>query len=132
MALLRDDSWKDDLLLREDLAKYVRQLMKRAEILSFVRRDFPHYAWSTRTLDDVNVSVEEVKDAVQEELEGPGALLGYRAMQKKIRQEHFLNVPRHLVHDVIFDLDPDGLDARQPGFKKKKPKGNFITKGPIQ
>jgi len=31
------------------------------------------------------VSVEEVKDAVKKELEGPGRLLGYRALNKKVR-----------------------------------------------
>lgn len=31
-------------------------------------------------------------EAVQTELSGPGKLLGYRAMQKKIRIEHGLNV----------------------------------------
>ena len=54
------------------------------------------YAWSIRTLDrrlrcfniyynSLAVSVEEVKDAVKKELEGPGRLLGYRALHKKVR-----------------------------------------------
>ena len=30
--------------------------------------------------------MEEVKDAVKKDLEGPGKLLGYRAMHKKVRQ----------------------------------------------
>ena len=34
-------------------------------------------------------SVEDVKKAIQEEMEGPGQYLGYRAMQRKV-QEHFL------------------------------------------
>lgn len=32
------------------------------------------------------VSVANVEDAVKVELEGPDALLGYRVMQKKLRQ----------------------------------------------
>ena len=33
-------------------------------------------------------------------------------MHNKIRQEYLLNVPRNLVHAVMFDLDPEGKDER--------------------
>ena len=65
-----------------------------------------------------------------EELDGPGKLLGYRAMQKKIRQRYELNVPRDLVHAVIYDLDSESLEARGVGAKGRKPKGHFTNKGP--
>lgn len=122
------------------MSKYVSQGLRREEILDFLKRDFAEYAWSFRTLDrrlrafdiyftDKNISVEQVQDAVRKELDGPGKLLGYRAMQNKLRQEHGLNVPRDLVHDVMYDLDDEGLAARCPVRKQKKKKGHFITKG---
>ena len=91
------DAWWEDLKLREDMERYVRQGYKREEPLDFLRQDFPMYAWSICSLDrrlrcfeiyynNPEVSVEEVKDAVKKELEGPGKLLGYRAMHKKVRQ----------------------------------------------
>ena len=75
------------------MERYVRQGYKREEALDFLKRDFPMYPWSIRSLDrslqcfeiyynNPEVSVEEVKDAVKKELEGPGRLLGYRAMHK--------------------------------------------------
>jgi hypothetical protein len=79
---------------------------------------------------DKNVTVDDVKQAVAKEFDGPGKLLGYRAMQKKARQEHNLNVPRNLVYAVMCDLDPEGLEARAVGGKKKRTKGHFTTKGP--
>ena len=141
MSYFRNDAWKEDLQLKEDLQKYVGQLFKREEILSFVIRDYSCYTWSVRSLDrrlrhfdifysDKDVTVDDVRQAVAEEMDGPGKLLGYRAMQKKIRQEHELNVPRDLVHAVMYDLDPEGLEARSVGAKKRKPKGHFTTKGP--
>ena len=114
----------------------------REEALDFLKRDFPQYAWSVRSLDrrmryfdiyynDRRVSVEEVKEAVKKELEGPGKLLGYRAMHKKVRREHNLLVTRDAVYDVMCDLDPKGLEARGGiGTKKKRKKGNFTSKGP--
>ena len=69
--------------------------------------------------------------AVETELMGPGKLLGYRTMHKKIRQEHGLNVIRDQVYDVMNELDPDGLEARGcVGEKRKHKKGNFTSKGP--
>ena len=121
-ARIRNAGWMEDLRLKQDLEKYVRQGLKRDEILNFMERDFGEYAWSLRTLDrrmrhfdirytDTDVTVEEVTSAVRKELDGPGKLLGYRAMHNKIRQEYLLNVPRNLVHAVMFDLDPEGLQT---------------------
>ena len=82
--------------------------------------------------DNTDVTFEEVKSAVRKELDGPGELLGYRTMHNKIRQEYLLNVPRNLVHAVMFDLDPEGLEARLrcPTVKKGKTiKRSFLNKG---
>ena len=104
--------WDEDFHLQESLKKYVSAGYKRTEILSFVSRDFPQYPWSLRSVDrrlrhfgiyytDHNVDVEDVQQAVAKELDGPGKLLGYRAMHKKVRQVHHLNVPRKLVNEVM-------------------------------
>ena len=49
--LMASSSWKDDEELKADLEQYVRQNLKRSEILDLVKRDFPEYAWSIATLD---------------------------------------------------------------------------------
>ena len=41
-----------------------------------------------------NVPLNAVKEAVKGDLNGPGKLLGYRAMHLKIRQQNGLNVTR--------------------------------------
>ena len=69
---------------------------------------------------DKCVTVEQVREAVVKEVDGPGKLLGYRAMQKKLRQEHDLKVSRDLVYAVMSDVVPDGLQARALGNAKKK------------
>ena len=38
----KDSLWKDDEELKADLEQYVRQNLKRSEILDFVKRDLPH------------------------------------------------------------------------------------------
>ena len=139
-ARIRNESWIEDEELKEVMKKYVSQGLRREEILDYLERDFSQYAWSFQTLDrrlrafgiyytDKRVSLEEVQDAVRKELDGPGKLLGFRAMQNRLRQEHELLVPRDLVHAVMFDLDEEGLAARCPIRKKGKPKGHFTTRG---
>ena len=120
---IRNPEWENDEALRSDLEKYVRQNLQRNEILDFVRLDYPMYAWSLRSLGrrlqffgikytDYEVDLAEVKSAVKKELQGPGKLLGYRAMQQKVRELHGLNVPRDLVYAVMGEADPQGLEAR--------------------
>ena len=50
-------------------------------------------------------------------------------MQKKLRQVWNLRLSRDLVHDVMYCVDPESLEARAPGAKKKKRKGNFSSSG---
>ena len=133
MADNRESTRTDDDNLKEVLTKYVQQGLQRSEALDFVRREFREYAWSIRSLDrrlrhfnifynDRSVEVQDVKEAVEEELKGPGKLLGYRALHKKIRLEYGLNVTRDQVYDVMSELDPQGLEAcrSQETAKKRK------------
>ena len=134
--------WKEDDQLEQGLKTYDSQNLKRSEVLDFMQRDFPQYNWSLATLDrrlrqfgihyiyyDTPLAV--VSDAVQKELEGPGRLLGYRALNQKLRTEHNVQVPRHLVYNMIAELDPEGLEARSLQRRKKKPKGQFTSEGPL-
>lgn len=59
--------------------------------------------------------------AVKKEISGPGKLLGYRAMHKKIREIQGLQVPRDLVYAVMTKVDPDGLEERGGVRETKRP-----------
>ena len=123
-ARIRNEDWvEDEQLLVADIRKYVMQNMKREEALDFLRRDYPQYAWSLPTLSrrmrhfgikyvNYNTDLEEVRQAIQTELDGPGKLLGYRTMQRKVRENHGLAVPRGLVYDVMTEINPEGLQQR--------------------
>ena len=144
MAYLRKRNvdWKEDQSLRNDLENYVKENLRRNEILDFLNRDYPQYAWSLSSLDrrmryfnisyiNNDVTVGQVREAVAKEIDGPGKLLGYRAMQKKLRQEHELNVPRDLVYAVMQEVDPEGLETRGGvGNGRQKKKGKYTTRGP--
>ena len=42
-----------------------------------------------------------------------------------------IQVPRHLVHNVMKELDPDGLEDRSLQKKAKKKKKPFVSDGPL-
>ena len=138
---IRNSEWKDDNTLSNDLQQYVLQNLRRREILDFMQRDYPQYAWSLGTLDrrlnhfrikyiNYDTQLHEVETAVREEINGPGQLLGYRAMHKKIREQHNLVVPRDLVYDMMTLVDPEGLERRGNVGRKKRhrgPTGTFTS-----
>lgn len=131
----RNPDWEEDLELKDDLKLYVQRNLSQSEILDLMKVHYPMYAWSLRTLSrrlqhfgikfiNYAIDVEDVKRAVVEEMDGPGRLLGYRALHKKIRELHGLNVPRNLVYNVMADVNPKGLEERggvgQPKRARRK------------
>ena len=112
MSRIRNPDWVTDEILKTDIQKYVLYNYKRNKVLDFVQRDYPQYTWSLPTLSrrmakfeikyvDYDTDIKKVESAVIEELIGPGQLLGYRAMHKKLREQHHLLVPRGLVYNVF-------------------------------
>ena len=137
-----ETDWAVDMELKCDLQKYVDQNRKRSEILDFVKRDHASYCSSLPTLDrrlryfniyyiDRMTSLQQGSAAIQRELEGHGKLLGYRAMHHKLRTHHGIRVPRHLVHSMMADLDPDGLHSRNLQKRPKRKKKPFESDGPL-
>ncbi|XP_044165295.1 uncharacterized protein LOC122949237 isoform X1 [Acropora millepora] len=104
---------------------------------------YPMYSWILRTLSrrlhhfgitytDYSVDIEEVREAVEKEMKGPGRLLGYyRSLHKKVREIHGLKVPRNLVYDVMADVYAEGLEERGGVGMPKRPKktGTFTSNG---
>ena len=100
MADNHEATWTDDENLKEVLTKYVQQGLQRSEALDFLRREFPEYAWSIRSLD------------------------------RRLRHFNIFYNDRSLeVQDVMSELDPQGLEARgNVGAKRQRKKGNFTTR----
>ena len=142
VMMASNTDWKINEDLRSDLDKYVRENIKKCEILDFVKRDYPDYPWSMPTLSrrlkhfgikyiNYETPLEAVTDAVSKELNGPGRCLGYRALNQKLRNERNIKVPRHLVHNVLAELNPEGLESRAVNKKIKKQKVPFSSEGPL-
>ena len=73
--------------------------------------------------------METVQAAVQKELNEPGKILGYRAIN--VRMQHEVQVQRNLVHKMLQDEDPEGLQFCRPTSKNKEKKRLFSCDGPL-
>ena len=140
--MTQNQDWENDQRLEHDLRLYVSQNFKRVEILDYMKQDFGDNIWSLRTLArrlqelgktyiNYEISVDDVEEAVEKEFNGPGELLRYRAMNEKLRTKYSIYVPRHLVHNVMCDVDPEGIAARQLNKKIKRHKQPFTSEGPL-
>ena len=129
---IRNASWKYDSILKVHITKYVAQGLEKKEILDFLQKDFPMYAWSYRTLTR-RMSFFEIKFinyqllagnvalAARKEMQEPGKYLGYRAMTKKIREVHCMNVLRDLVYEIMSNVNPEVLPVRGFVGKSRRP-----------
>ena len=100
-----------DQTLKDDLSQYVRQNWKKSEILDFIESKYPMYAWSGRTLarrlqcfdikfKDYEVDIEDVKEAVRREVDGPGQL----PVSPKINLQYSQSHAGVLSHPALISL----------------------------
>ena len=104
--------WKDDEKLKRDLEGYVKQAL-HVSLLEFAYS----LSQTDRHYFDINyidyeIELDDLEESVREEMNGPGNLLGYRAMTKKIREILGQKVPRNLVYAMMEHVDPNGLEER--------------------
>ena len=97
---IRNDELKEDDELKNALSQLIKQGMKQTVIISCMKRDFHIYSWTERTLkrrisifklrsSDTQKILQEARNVIENEIQGPGKLLGYRAMYKKLKQVSF-------------------------------------------
>ena len=106
---MENNDWINDVALEQDLRDCVRRRnLKRKEILGFMKRDYEQYCTATlnrRLHFYINyihheTSLETVQAAAQKELNGPGKLLGDRALNQKLIMQHEVQVPQNVLHKM--------------------------------
>ena len=51
LAYLQNDGQKEEVFLKEEMIKYVKQCLQQKELLGFSKRDFMQFAWSLCIVD---------------------------------------------------------------------------------
>jgi hypothetical protein len=70
---------------------------------------------------------QEIVEAIRQELKGSGQSLGYRAMWQRLKQQHGLQVKRDTVLQLLWELDPEGVNRRKSKSIKRR---KYISPGP--
>ena len=86
--------------------------------LSTLKRRLDEYGLKRKNSDEFND--ENIAEIVQQELDGPGCVSGYRSMWHTLRLKHGLCVPRDKVQRILKELDPDGTEERKRHRLKRR------------
>ena len=75
---------------------------------------------------DAEFNEGEVRQRIQQEIDGPGCLSGYRSMWHTLRREGYA-IPRHLVQRLLKEMDPDGCEMRR---RHRLQRRAYVNPGP--
>ena len=80
-------------------------------------------------LSQRNCEIDEalLREHISKELEGPGRLLGYRAMWRKLHLKYGINVPQSSVEMLLREMDPEGTRLPQARRLKRR---KYTNPGP--
>ena len=71
--------------------------------------------------------LDEIVEAVEEELRGSGSLLGYRSMHQRLINHYRLTTTREVVRQVLKTFDPEGVEHRSRHRLRRR---IYRSKGP--
>ena len=68
-----------------------------------------------------------LRQLILQELDGPGRLLGYWALWRKLQLKYSIRTPRSTVQTLLRELDPEGSRLRQIHHLKRR---EYLNPGP--
>ena len=68
-----------------------------------------------------------LRDLIKLEMQGAGALAGYRYIWHSLRLKHYVNVPRSFVASIMKEIDPEGVKERRATRLKRRA---YVSEGP--
>ena len=104
------------LLSQHGISICIRQLKRILQRLNLARRG--------RIIPE-----EIVIETIRTELSGSGSSAGYRAMWKRLNDDHRIPVSRETVRRLLRTLDPDGVDERSRNRLRRR---TYRVQGPNQ
>lgn len=94
--------------------------------LSTLKRYLKKHGLRKRALQVNRSNLRDVRDAIQEELNGSGRNLGYRRIHKALLSKGFI-CRRDDVRSIILQLDREGVDLRR---NRRLNRRKYVTRGP--
>ena len=68
-----------------------------------------------------------ISQAIEQELDGPGCMRGYRAMWHCLRLEYGIQTSRSNVERIVRELDPEGIALRRARRLRRR---SYVNPGP--
>lgn len=139
---VRNSDWQEDQNMKDDLIKYVRQNLRRKEILDSVQIKYPTmHGALVLSLVDSNISASSLRiiawifmmyaKLLRKRWTVPAVYSATELLLLKICEVHGLSVPRNLVYAMMTEVNPQGLEERRrvgkPISKRPQRKNSFIS-----
>lgn len=123
----------------EKIKKYFHKGYKYIDICRLINKKYDanlSYGTLKRILCNYDLKRRNVQEspifslivALDEELDGSGCNLGYRAMQKRLQKKYNLTVTQRTVMELMRALDPAGVAHRRKNRLKRR---NYQAHGPF-
>jgi len=94
------------------LKYYFRQIYEYDVIILYLSRTLKNrYKSLGLCRRGVDLDETEIRTRIQQELDGPCCLSGYRSIWHTLRREGYA-IPRHSVETLLREMDPDGCEVR--------------------
>ena len=78
-----------------------KRTLERKLSYGFRRRKFP------------NVTINELKNVIESEIQGPASMRGYRGLWHSLKTNYGIIVQRDIVMNVLKEIDPEGTIMRK-------------------
>ena len=138
MSRIRNPDWENDENLKADIQKYALQNMTRREVLDFLGRDYPQYAWSLPTLSlrmahfgvkyvDYRTGLKVVEGQSKKKPVDQDNSWGTDQCTKNYESTTIWQYKGGHVYDVMTQIDPEGLESRGKVGQKKRHRGTTGT-----
>ena len=92
-----------------------RTLERKLSYYGFRRREFS------------NVKINELKNVIESEIQGPAPMRGYRGLWHSLKANYDIIVERDIVMNVLKEIDPEGSNM---GKARRLRRRKYVSEGP--
>ena len=92
-----------------------RTLERKLSYYGFRRREFS------------NVTINELKNVIESEIQGPASMRGYRGLWHSLKTNYGIIVQRDIVMNVLKEIDPEGTNMRKARRLRRR---KYVSEGP--
>ena len=90
-----------------------------------LERRLSYYGFRRRGFS--NVTIDELKNVIEFEIQGPASMRGYRWLWHSLKANYGIIVQRYIVMNILKEIDPGGTNTEKTRCLRRR---KYVSKGP--